>query len=89
MINYVPDEFYLSSASSWQLQVSHNIRIEMPDYSAMTNSTEIISGFVFDKANRPVSNLEVRLALDSGFPIISKTKDHMCFHSANHNYCQT
>ena len=76
MINYVPDEFYLSSASSWQLKVSHNIRIEMSDYSAMTNSTETISGFVFDKANRPVSNLDVRLTLDSGFPVISKTNEN-------------
>ena len=45
----------------------------MSDYSSMTNSTEVISGFVFDKANRPVSNLEVRLSLDSGFPLIAKT----------------
>ncbi|MEC7712624.1 MAG: DUF4129 domain-containing protein, partial [Candidatus Thermoplasmatota archaeon] len=73
MITYIPDEFYLSSTSSWVLKVSHNIRIEMPDYDAMTNSTEEISGFVFDKANRPVSNLEVRLSLDSGFPLIGKT----------------
>jgi len=73
MVTYIPDEFYLSSTASWVLKVSHNIRIEMSDYSSMTNSTEVISGFVFDKANRPVSNLEVRLSLDSGFPLIAKT----------------
>ena len=39
----------------------------------MTNKTESISGFVFDKANRPVSSLEVRLTLDSGFPLITNT----------------
>jgi len=73
MVTYIPDEFYLSSTSSWVLQVSHNIRIELPDYSSMTNTTESISGFVFDKANRPVSSLEVRLTLDSGFPLITNT----------------
>ena len=73
MVTYIPDEFYLSSTSSWVLQVSHNIRIELPDYTSMTNTTEIISGVVFDKANRPVSSLEVRLTLDSGFPLISNT----------------
>ena len=73
MVTYIPDEFYLSSTSSWVLQVSHNIRIEMSDYTSMTNTTETISGFVYDKANRPVTNLEVRLTLDSGFPLIGKT----------------
>ena len=73
MVTYIPDEFYLSSTSSWVLQVSHNIRIELPDYTSMTNTTEMISGVVFDKANRPVSSLEVRLTLDSGFPLISNT----------------
>ena len=75
VITYIPDEFYLSSTSSWVLQVSHNIRLELPDYSSMTNTTETISGFVFDKADRPVSNLEVRLTLDSGFPLIGKTDE--------------
>ena len=73
MVTYIPDEFYLSSTSSWVLQVSHNIRIELPDYFSMTNTTESISGFVFDKADRPVSSLEVRLTLDSGFPLITNT----------------
>lgn len=73
MVTYIPDEFYLSSTSSWVLKVSHNIRIDLSDYTSMTNSTEVISGFVFDKANRPVSSLEVRLTLDSGFPQIAKT----------------
>ena len=73
VVTYIPDEFYLSSTSSWVLQVSHNIRIELPDYSSMTNTTESISGFVFDKADRPVSSLEVRLTLDSGFPLITNT----------------
>ena len=31
VVTYIPDEFYLSSTSSWVLQVSHNIRIELPD----------------------------------------------------------
>lgn len=75
VITYVPDEFYLSSTSSWVLQVSHNIRIELPDYLSVTNSTETISGFVFDKANRPVSSLEVRLTMDSEFPLIGKTNE--------------
>ena len=73
VVTYIPDEFYLSSSSSWVLQVSHNIRIELPDYSSVTNTTETISGFVYDKANRPVSSLEVRLTMDSGFPLIGKT----------------
>ena len=73
VVTYIPDEFYFSSTSSWVLQVSHNIRIELPDYSSMTNTTEIISGFIFDKADRPVSSLEVRLTLDSGFPIVTST----------------
>ena len=73
VITYIPDEFYLSSSSSWVLQVSHNIRIELPDYSSVTNTTETISGFIYDKANRPVSSLEVRLTMDSGFPLIGKT----------------
>ena len=74
-IQYFAEGFYLSSVSSWQLEVSHNIRIEMSDYVAITNSTEIIQGVVFDRANRPVANLEVRLSLDSGLPIIGKTND--------------
>ena len=76
MVTYIPDEFYLSSTSSWVLQVSHNIRIELPDYSSMTNTTETISGFVFDKADRPVSSLEVRLTLDSGFPLVMSTNSN-------------
>ena len=74
-IQYFAEGYYLSSVSSWQLEVSHNIRIEMSDHVAMTNSTKIIQGFVYDKANRPVDNLEVRLTLDSGLPLIGKTNN--------------
>ncbi len=68
-VQYIPEEYYLSSSSTWQLQVYHNTRIEMVEFDGLVNSTVPISGFVYDKANRPIEGLSVRLVMDSGFPI--------------------
>ena len=68
-VQYVPEEYYFSSSSTWQLQVYHNTRIEMVEFDGLVNSTVPISGFVYDKANRPIEGLSVRLVMDSGFPV--------------------
>ena len=94
-VNYVPQEFYLSSSSSWQLQVLHNIRIEITKLSfadpcsnstseiasynsfdgfkGVLNSTVTISGFVCDSANRPISDLSLKLFMDSDIPLLGET----------------
>ena len=69
-VQYVPEGFYyLPSSSTWQLQVYHNTRIEMVESEGVLNSTTTISGFVYDKADRPVEGLSVRLIMDSNFPV--------------------
>jgi len=72
-IQYIPDVFYLPSSSTWQLQVYHNTRISMEDFEGITNSTVVITGYVFDKVDRPIQNIDVRLVLDSGFPVDGTT----------------
>ncbi|MDP6908742.1 MAG: hypothetical protein QF371_04510, partial [Flavobacteriales bacterium] len=67
-VQYVPEQYYLPSSSTWQLQVYHNTRLEMAEFEGLLNSTATISGFVFDKADRPIPGLSVRLVMDSNFP---------------------
>ena len=68
-VTYVAEDYYLPSSSIWQLQVFHNTRIEMNEFEALLNSTVPITGFVYDKADRPIEGLSVRLVMDSNFPI--------------------
>ncbi len=78
-IQYTPEEFYLPSSSTWQLQVYHNTRIEMAEFEGVLNSTVPISGFVYDKADRPIEGLSVRLVMDSDFPVDGVTDGNGMF----------
>jgi hypothetical protein len=40
----------------------------MAEFEGLLNSTATISGFVYDKADRPIEGLSVRLVMDSDFP---------------------
>jgi len=68
-VQYVAEEFYLPSSSILMLQVFHNTRIEMGEFEGILNSTTPITGFVYDDADRPIEGLNVRLVMDSVFPI--------------------
>ena len=68
-VQYVAEEFYLPSSSILMLQVFHNTRIEMDEFEGILNSTTPITGFVYDDADRPIEGLNVRLVMDSVFPI--------------------
>ena len=78
-IQYIPEEFYLPSSSTWQLQVYHNTRIEMAEFEGVLNSTVPISGFVYDKVDRPIEGLSVRLVMDSDFPVDGVTDGNGMF----------
>ena len=68
-VQYIAEEFYLPSSSIWQLQVFHNTRIEIGEFEGLLNSTVPVNGFVYDKADRPIEGLSVRLVMDTGFPV--------------------
>lgn len=68
-VHYISEGFYRASSSTWQLQVYHNTRIVMDDFEGILDTTVPIVGYAYDKADRPISNLSIRLVLDSGFPI--------------------
>ena len=68
-VHYISEGFYRASSSTWQLQVYHNTRIVMNDSEGILDTTVPITGYAYDKADRPISNLSIRLVLDSGFPI--------------------
>ncbi len=72
-VQYLAEDFYLPSSSTWQLQVYHNTRISMEDFEGVTNSSVTIKGYVFDKADRPIEGIDVRVVLESGFPIDGTT----------------
>ena len=63
-IQYVSNDFYLASSFNWQLQVYHDIRIETGEFEGILNSSASISGVVYDKANRTVDDLEIRMFFD-------------------------
>tara|TARA_B110000881_G_scaffold129655_1_gene113921 strand:+ start:1 stop:4191 length:4191 start_codon:yes stop_codon:yes gene_type:complete len=71
--HYISEGFYRASSSTWQLQVYHNTRIVMDDFEGILDTTVPITGYAYDRADRPVSNLSIRLVLDSGFPIDGMT----------------
>ena len=66
-VQYVAEEFYLPSSSILMLQVKHDIRIEMGEFEGLLNSTIPVTGFVYDRADRPVEGLNVRLVMNSDF----------------------
>ena len=68
-VHYISEGYYRASSSTWQLQVYHNTRIVMADFEGILDTTVPITGYAYDKADRPISNLSIRLVLDSGFPI--------------------
>ena len=72
-VHYISEGFYRASSSTWQLQVYHNTRIVMDDSEGILDTTVPIIGYAYDKADRPISNLSIRLVLDSGFPIDGTT----------------
>jgi hypothetical protein len=41
----------------------------MNDFEGILDTTVPITGYAYDKADRPINNLSIRLVLDSGFPI--------------------
>jgi protocatechuate 3,4-dioxygenase beta subunit len=68
-VHYISEGYYRASSSTWQLQVYHNTRIVMNDFEGILDTTVPITGYAYDKADRPINNLSIRLVLDSGFPI--------------------
>jgi len=68
-VNYIPDEFYLPSSSTWQLQVYHNIHIEMGEFRGFLNSTVPVTGWVNDTAGRPIEGLKVKLEMEPNLRI--------------------
>ena len=68
-VHYISEGYYRASSSTWQLQVYHNTRIVMNDFEGILDTTVPISGYAYDKADRPINNLSIRLVLDSGFPM--------------------
>ena len=66
-VQYVAEEFYLPSSSILMVQVKHDTRIEMGEFEGLLNSTTPITGVVYDKANRPIEGLNVRLMMNSDF----------------------
>ena len=72
-VQYIAEAFYLPSSSTWQLQVYHNTRITMEDFEGLTNSTITVTGYVYDKADRPIEGIDVRVVLDEGFPVDGTT----------------
>ena len=49
------------------VQVKHDTRIEIGEFEGLLNSTTPITGVVYDKANRPIEGLNVRLMMNSDF----------------------
>ena len=72
-VQYIAEDFYLPSSSTWALQVYHNTRITMEDFEGLTNSTITVTGYVYDKADRPIEGIDVRVVLDEGFPVDGTT----------------
>ena len=45
----------------------------MEDFEGLTNSTITVTGYVYDKADRPIEGIDVRVVLDEGFPVDGTT----------------
>ena len=78
-VSYVPEEFYLPSSSTWQLQVYHNIHIDMGEFRGLLNSTVPVTGWVNDTAGRPIEGLSVKLEMESNVRVDGVTDSNGMF----------
>ena len=66
-VQYIAEGFYLPSSSTLMIQIKHDTRIETEEFEGLLNSTIMISGTVYDKVDRPIQGLDIRLMMEASF----------------------